>query len=429
MAQAELRTILASADFRSLLYTRLVGQFGDGLLQAGLATFVLFSPERQSTPGQVAAAFAILLLPYSLIGPFAGILLDRWRRRNVLVRANWLRALVMVPVTALVAGGEDGLTLGVTVLITIGIGRFILSGLSASLPHVVAPGSLVTANSLKPTAGTIAFAIGAFAGVVLRNLAGGGDGGATVVMIATLLVYCLAGVFPLRLAPGRLGPDDGQHRTVIDVAGDLGASLREVAHVPPAWRAMTVLMVNRVIVGALTVILLLILRQHVHPPDDPDAALGDFAIVAVGLTAGAFLSALITPHFARRLGAVRWSSLLMVLAAVVITPGLFSLSVPIMIACAPFVGLTNQGAKICCDTILQRQLPDEHLGRVFSMVDVGVNVGTVLGVTVVALTAPPDGISAAGFLAVGATYLACAAWYLAADRRGAGRQGAASLLP
>ena len=73
-------------------------QFGDGMLQSALATFVLFSPEREPDAVRVAAAFAILLLPYSFIGPFAGVLLDRWQRRNVLVRANLLKSLFTVPI-------------------------------------------------------------------------------------------------------------------------------------------------------------------------------------------------------------------------------------------------------------------------------------------------------------------------------------------
>ena len=97
-----LRELLAGRDFRHLFGVRLVAQFGDGLLQAALATFVLFSPERQPDAVKVAAAFAILLLPYSVIGPFAGVFLDRWRRRQVLVRANLLKALVTVPVAALI---------------------------------------------------------------------------------------------------------------------------------------------------------------------------------------------------------------------------------------------------------------------------------------------------------------------------------------
>ncbi|MET7592631.1 hypothetical protein ABZS92_38215, partial [Streptomyces sp. NPDC005444] len=36
----------------------------------------------------IASAMAVLLLPYSLIGPFAGVLLDRWRRRQVPARVT-----------------------------------------------------------------------------------------------------------------------------------------------------------------------------------------------------------------------------------------------------------------------------------------------------------------------------------------------------
>jgi len=76
----DLRDVVASTGFRRLITVRLLAQFSDGLLQASLATFVLFSPERQPDAVKVAAAFTILLLPYSLVGPFAGVLLDRWRR-------------------------------------------------------------------------------------------------------------------------------------------------------------------------------------------------------------------------------------------------------------------------------------------------------------------------------------------------------------
>ena len=72
-----LREILRVRGFRLLLGSRLVGQTGDGLLESGLAAFVLFSPTSQPTPAKAAIAFSILLLPYSLIGPFAGVLIDR----------------------------------------------------------------------------------------------------------------------------------------------------------------------------------------------------------------------------------------------------------------------------------------------------------------------------------------------------------------
>lgn len=418
MPIAELRAIFARRDFKQLLGTRLVGQFGDGLLQAALATFVLFSPERQPTPQAIAGAFAVLLLPYSLIGPFAGILLDRWRRRNVLVRANLLRAVAVLAVAAVVAVGDAGLGLAITVLVAIGIGRFVLAGLSASLPHVVVEQSLVTANSIKPTLGTFAYAIGAAAGLGLRALAGGGDFGSLVVLAATAVCYLAAAMVARTIAPDHLGPSSGlTTSTARQVITDLRDSLRELRQHPPAARSLLVLTLNRVLIGALTVVLLLLLRQVVHPASDPDAALADFALVAAGLTLGALIAALITPALSRRFGVVRFVSVAMVVAGVAVTPALFSLQVFFLVACAPLIGVANQGSKICADTVLQRNIPDRHLGRVFSVVDMAVNVGTVLGATAVAVTAPADGLSPAGFLAVGAAYLSVAAWYLLASRR------------
>ena len=71
----------------------------------------------------------------------------------------------------MVAAGRDGLDLGTAVLITMGIGRLWLAGLSAGLPLVVAPAHLVTANALFPTAGTIAAAIATVTGLLLMPAA------------------------------------------------------------------------------------------------------------------------------------------------------------------------------------------------------------------------------------------------------------------
>lgn len=82
------RSVRSLPDFWRLLQVRVASQFGDGLFQAGLAGALLFNPDRAADPMAIAGAFAVLFLPYSLLGPFAGALMDRWDRRWVLVGAN-----------------------------------------------------------------------------------------------------------------------------------------------------------------------------------------------------------------------------------------------------------------------------------------------------------------------------------------------------
>ena len=145
----------ADPGFRRLFATRLVCQFGDGVFQASLAGAVLFDPERQAHAADVAAGFTVLLLPYSLIGPFAGVLLDRWWRQRVLVVANIARAVGVLAVAAEIAGGVTGFPFYFSALVIVSLSRFVLSALSAAQPHVVAEAELVTANALTTTAGAL----------------------------------------------------------------------------------------------------------------------------------------------------------------------------------------------------------------------------------------------------------------------------------
>ena len=415
-----LRELLATRDFRHLFSVRLVAQFGDGLLQAALATFVLFSPERQPDAVRVAAAFAILLLPYSVIGPFAGVLLDRWRRRQVLVRANLLKALVTLPVIALVLVGNDGALLGLTVLTVLGIGRFVLAGLSASLPHVVQGRDLVTANALTPTAGTIMAAVGGVAGVALRSLVGGDDVGSAVVLAAAAACYALAAVIAVLIAVDRLGPDG--HRpadTVRGIALGLVDGVRELRVNAAAGRAIAVVGAHRFAFGVLTAGGLLLVRLTFNPMAEADAALAEFAGLTAAAAVGALIGAVLTPAATRRWGAVPWSVAALVQAGTLgiglVIIGAMAPSYGVLLAGAVSMGFAGQSVKVCSDTLVQRHIPDDHLGRVFALFDMIVNVCLVAGITLMAVVSPTSGQAPLVYAAVGLLLVGTAAWY---HRRG-----------
>src|SRR5919202_3790181 len=127
LVQTSVRHLLVRGDFRRLLATRLLSQFGDGVLHSALAGTVLFNPQRAADPVAVAAGTAVLLLPYSLVGPFAGVWLDRWSRRQVLLRADLLRAVLVVGVASLVLAGVGGTPFYVAGLAVFSVNRFVLA--------------------------------------------------------------------------------------------------------------------------------------------------------------------------------------------------------------------------------------------------------------------------------------------------------------
>ena len=193
-------------DFRQLFATRLTSQGGDGAFQVGLATLVFFSAERAATAAAAAAAFTLAFLPYTIVGPFAGVLLDRWRRRQIMLVANLVRTVLVLVVVAVVLRGSVGFTLSLLVLTCLSLNRFFLAGLGASLPHVVPADELVMANAVAPTSGTVAALLGAAAGFAVRRAAGHGDAADAAVLVVAAAAYLGAALLTLRMARDLLGP-------------------------------------------------------------------------------------------------------------------------------------------------------------------------------------------------------------------------------
>ena len=138
-----------------LLAVRISSQLTDGLFQAALGGAILFNPERHADPLAVAGGLAVLLLPYSVIGPFAGALLDHWDRRTVLIWANLLRGVLICVAAGTIAAGAPDWTVLVAALAVTGSSRFVASGLSAALPHVALRERLVTTNAAFTTIGSV----------------------------------------------------------------------------------------------------------------------------------------------------------------------------------------------------------------------------------------------------------------------------------
>ncbi|MFJ8823834.1 MFS transporter [Streptomyces sp. NPDC102467] len=404
----DLRVLLRLRDFRRLLALRLLSQGADGVYQIALATYVVFSPEKQTSPAAIASAMAVLLLPYSLVGPFAGVLLDRWRRRQVFLYGNLLRVLLASATAALMLSNAPDWLFYASALSVTAVNRFVLAGLSAALPRVVDADRLVVANSLSPTAGTLAATLGGGLAFAVRLL--GSDSDAAVVLLGAALYLCAA-LASLRMDVQLLGPDQEsiQPRLGAALAGtarDLLGGVRHLASRRPAARALAAITVMRFCYGTLLVMVLMLCRYAwASTESDGLALLG----LAVGLSgAGFFVAAVVTPAAAGRFGAGGWIAVCAGSAAVLeLALGLTFEPAPTLVA-AFVLGLTTQGAKIAADTVVQSSVDDGFRGRVFSVYDVLFNISFVGAAGVAALMLPPDGRSVPLVVLVAALYAAVA---------------------
>ncbi len=422
--------LLSNRRFRQLFAVRVVGQAADGIFQVALASHLLFSPERQPDAASIAVALAALLLPFSALGPLAGVFLDRWSRRQVLMVANLLRVAPVLVAAALISRGSAEGALFVMVLLAFSVNRFFLAGLSAALPHVVETRQLVLANSIVPTSGTIAFMLGLGLASALRVVPSAGlptDLDAEVgLVIAAAVGYALAAALTARIPRDLLGPDLDPARPAVTEALNrvwrgMLAGLEHLRERPVAANALFVIAAHRFFYGLSTVATILLYRNYFNTPDAVEAGLAGLSIAVLVTGLGFLAAALITPAATARLSPQGWIVLLLALAAVAEAfPGALYTE-PSLLVAAFVLGLSAQGVKICVDTLVQTHVEDAFRGRVFSVYDVVFNVVFVAAAAVGALVIPSDGKSYAVVASIALGYAATAVLYsMAAHPRHSG---------
>ncbi len=419
---ADLKALWPLRGFRTLLSVRLVSQCGDGLFQVGLATLFFFSPENATTAGGVAAAFAVLLLPFTIVGPWAGVLLDRWSRRQVLLVGNLVRAGLALALAALMATVGVGPAVYVLALVTLSVNRFLLSALSAALPQVVEGKLLLTANSVTPTLGTAANGLGSAIALVLGWVVPAGRGRDAVALVTAALVMIAAAAVAARFDRRRLGPDRPSDAAQMRAAvGTLVRGLVEggrylVARRTPA-RALGVMAYHRFLYGVVFLASILISRNLLSDPNDAQEGLATYATVLAATAVGFALAIVLTPSLTPLTGVHAWITGCLALAAVsqcilVVT---YELG-PVLVAAA-LLGLAAQGTKIAVDTIVQRDTDDAYRGRAFALYDVLYNAAFVGAAALAAAALPDTGWSSGLFVVLAAGYLAGAVAYGVAAHR------------
>jgi MFS family permease len=424
---ADVRHVLAERNFRRLFTTRLISQAGDGVFTAGVGTYVFFNSTTFPNPASAALAFAVLYLPYSLIGPFAGVFIDRWSRRQVLVWSALVRSVFVALTALLVASGSLGIALFAAVLAVNGGGRFFNSSLSAALPHVVAGDELVMANSMSVTVGGLMAAVGGLAGLGVRLVAGASRGESTATVFAAGCCYLLASTVAAAMRRDLLGParqDARRRRGVLSelgaVAAGLGAGARYVSHRRNAGAALGAIGGNRLLYGVLFLMSILLYRNYFYRSAGATVALANFTELVIAGSVGYACAALVTPPATRRLAKEWWIVVLLATGAIV-TGTLGMTFSPVAFLVVGFaLNLTSQGIAISVTTILQEEVDDAYRGRVFSFYDVFFNVTYVVGAALSALVMPVDGKSYAILGLVAAGYAVAAAGYRMASAHASG---------
>ncbi|NLG56575.1 MAG: MFS transporter, partial [Rhodococcus sp.] len=366
-----------------------------GMFQAALGGAILFNPERHTDPIAIAAGFAVLLLPYSVIGPFAGALLDRWDRRFVLRWASVLRGVLIVATAALLLAGAGETPIFILALAVVGVSRFVLAGVSAALPRVVRPSWLVPTNSVLVTTGTVVAALGAGSAVAVIGIVGAGDRGSgyavALAAIGSVIAAVVAGTFRRR----QLGPIEGEERQRSTVRAVL-AGLKTGAGAVWGSRGVTTAMIgigaHRIVFGTNTLIMILVLRAP-----DPEGRLptgfAGFGLAVGAAAVGMLIAAVATPFVIPQIGRAKTVVGGLIIAVLVQATLVPVLDHALLLVSALLLGFAGQCIKLSGDASMQIEISDDRRGQVFALQDTVFNLAFLGSIAASATVIAPDGHS------------------------------------
>jgi hypothetical protein len=302
-------------------------------------------------------------------------------------------------------------------LIVNGLARFVSSGLSAALPHVVPSEQVVTMNSIASATGAIAAFIGATFMLLPRSVFGSGDKGAASIILLVTIPMLIALLLSLRFGAHVLGPDDTRraiHGSVVyAVVTGWMHGIRTVYQRPTVAATLAGLAAHRMVFGVNTLVVLLLMRSG---GGASAGALGGAMLFLAATGAGSFLANVVTPPAVRRWGRYATANGALAIAATIQVAGA-GLQLAVMVACGFFLGAAGQVLKLCADTAIQVDVDDALRGHVFAVQDSLFWVAFIGATTAAAAVIPSGGHSPALVLAGTVVYLCGLAAHSIVGRR------------
>ncbi|MGH2786368.1 MAG: MFS transporter [Actinomycetota bacterium] len=383
MIQRGLALFGRSRDFATLMGTQFLAQAGDGIVQAAIGKAITFGDQKgfdiesARSPDEVLRIALYIFIPYTVVSPFLGVIIDRWDRRRLLFVANGLRAVVVALVALAGTGDVGDVPLFLAFVLTLASTRIVLATKAAALPAALEDRSLVEGNAVSQLGGAM-FQIGGAGFALVATSVVDAD---PVVLIGAV-VYGAGALLALWIK--RAGEPRAASTWLAEtkaVAGNIVAGVREVARTPQAGASITTYFWLRLLWSFSIVGIGFIARDLL---EDKEAVV---LIVTGGAgAAGAVLGFLLANRLLRRVSSI--AQLVLAASAVagiaVTLLGSFEFGAALAVLTF-FLGFGFFLAKISLDTMVQEALGDDFRGRAFSLYDISYNGAWVLAAAIMKL--------------------------------------------
>ncbi len=382
---AHVRELLKDKNFFLLWFAQIISNFGDRLNQMALIGLVYLRAPGSTI--ELAKLLSFTIIPVFIIGPIAGIYVDRWNRRATMITCDLIRGGLVLLLPLIIKYSTSMVPIYIVVFMIFSVTRFFLPSKLSIIPDIVHKDKLLLANSLSSTTMMIATIVSfGFSGIIVAVF--GPQAGFYIDSVSYFISAALVFFVVVKLKENMESAKTGVKLAVIarrTVIGDIKeglAYLRGHEDVRMVANTMFLLMAG---VGSIYIVIIVFIQEALRSSTEH---LG-FLVMFLGI--GLFLGAVIYGKFGSKFSKRK-----------VINFGLLTVGLTIVMfaVCLKFIpsfliagilsialGIFSAPIIVSSNTLLHEVMPNEMRGRIFSSLEIIMHAGFILFMLFASLTA------------------------------------------
>jgi len=373
---AKIREVLKNRNFFLLWLGQIISQLGDRLGQMALIAFVYLRAPGSTL--QIAKILSFTIIPVFLIGPLAGVYVDRWDRRRTMYICDLLRGLMMLTIPLFLFYAKSLTPIYLIIFIVFSIGRFFVPAKLSIIPDLVQKKDLLIANSLVNTTGMIAAVLGFGISGVLVEWLGAKSGfylDSLGFLVSGLLIFMISKKFSMAVDLKEVG------REIVDVISksvfqEIKEGLSYFIRKKDIRFTASIIFALWSALGAVYVVIIVFVQQTLH------SATKDLGLLVMFLGIGLFLGSLIYGKFGQRVSHYKIIFSSLVLSGIMLV--IFALGIyhyPDFILAALLslcLGLIIAPIMIASNTIIHNVSDNVMMGKIFSSLEIVMHLGFLM---------------------------------------------------
>jgi len=382
---SKITEVLKNRNFFLLWLGQIISQLGDRLDQMALIAFVYLRAPGSTI--EIAKILSFTIIPVFVIGPIAGVYVDRWDRRRTMFACDFLRALLVFTIPFFLFYSKSLLPIYLIIFITFSIGRFFVPAKLSIIPDLVEKKDLLMANSLVNTTGMIAAILGfGISGVVVEWL--GAKGG----FYLDALSFLTSGTLIFLIIKRSRSSIDLRKvsREIVEVIRksvlqEIKEGILYFIQKKDIRFTAGIIFILWSALGAVYVVLIVFVQKTLH------SATKDLGLLIMFLGIGLFLGSLIYGRFGQRLSHYK------IIFASLISSGIMLIVFALTIqryphfstaaALACVLGILISPIMIASNTIVHKVSDNEMMGKIFSSLEIVMHLGFLLFMFITSLLA------------------------------------------